>query len=210
MQIERIRAQIEEATSIEQRTGMLHRAVVNLAEFNGVNISEFDVLKVIDFVTEYIEHAAKLMMIIEESAAMNGAQPDIQPILDATEDYFFAPDDIIPDHYGLVGLLDDAYLTYTLMESISEVYEGQTGISMLPIEAYQMNAFIRRLIGDPFVNLLDEHVSTTLENLSADHDMNRFLVVLAQMNLSSIPHPALGHAHVARITGARIEAMGKL
>jgi uncharacterized membrane protein YkvA (DUF1232 family) len=210
MQIERIRAQIEEGKIIEQQSGVLRRAIANLAKLNGVNITELDVEEVIDFVTEYIEHAPALMMVIEEAAAMNGAQPDVQPILDATEDYFLSPDDIIPDHYGLVGLLDDAYLTHTLMEAISDKYKSQTGKSLLPIETHVINTFIRRLIGVPFVSILDEHLSTTLDGLGGEQDVNQMLVVLAQMNLSAVPDPTWGNAPVTEITGARIEAIGKI
>jgi len=187
MQIERIRAKVKEGRIVEQQSGVLRRAIVNLSKLNGVSVIESEVEKVIDFVTEYIEHAPTLMMIIEEAAVTNGAQPDVQPILDATEDYFLAPDDIIPDHFGLVGLLDDAYLTHTLMEAISDRYESQTGKSLLPIEAHQTNMFVRRLIGEPFVSILDEHVSTTLEDLSGKQYINQLGVVLAQMNLSSVP-----------------------
>ena len=204
MQIERIRTQIEEGKIIEQRSGVLHRAVVNLAKLNGVRVTELQVKKIIDFVTEYIEHAPALMMIIEETAAMSGAQPDVQPILDVTEDYFLAPDDIIPDHYGLVGLLDDAYLTHMLMEAISDRHKSQTGKSLLPIGAHETNTFIRRLIGEPFVSILDEHVATTLDGLSEKQNINQILVALAQMNLSSVPESIWGNAPVTEIIGARI------
>lgn len=209
MQIERILAQIEDSKIVEQQTGVLHRAVVNLVALNGVSVSEVETEKLVEFVTEYIEHAPAMMMIIEEAAAMNGAQPDVQPVLDATEDYFLSPDDIIPDHYGLVGLLDDAYLTHTLMEAISDKYKSQFGQSLLPIEAHQINRFIRRLIGEPFVSMLDEHVSTTLDRLSDEQDMNQTLVVLAQMNLSSVPDPIWENARVTEIAGARLEAIGE-
>lgn len=208
MQIELIRAQIEEGKSVERQTGMLHKAVVNLAKLNGVRVADLDVEKVIGFVTEYIEHAPAMMMIIEEAAATNGVQPDVQPILDATEEYFFAPEDIIPDHYGLVGLLDDAYLTHTLMEAISDRCKSQTGKSLLPTEAHEINTFIRRLIGEPFVSLLDKHVSATLDGLSEEQNMNQMLVVLAQLNFSSVVDPIWGNLNVTDITGARIEATG--
>jgi uncharacterized membrane protein YkvA (DUF1232 family) len=204
MQIERIRTQIEEGKMIEQQSGVLHWAVSNLAKLNGVRVTELQVKKIIDFVIEYIEHAPALMMIIEETAAMSGAQPDVQPILDVTEDYFLAADDIIPDHYGLVGLLDDAYLTHMLMEAISDRHKSQTGNSLLPIDSHETNTFIRRLIGEPFVSILDEHVATTLDGLSEKENINQILVALAQMNLSSISEPIWGSAPVTEIIGARI------
>ncbi|MGB5491492.1 MAG: DUF1232 domain-containing protein, partial [Woeseiaceae bacterium] len=199
MQIERIRTQIEEGKITEQQSGVLRRAVVDLAKLDGVRVTELQVKKIIDFVTEYIEHAPALMMSIEETAAMSGAQPDVQPILDVTENYFLAPDDIIPDHYGLVGLLDDAYLTHMLVEAISNRHKSQTGKSLLPIDAHETNTFIRRLIGEPFVSILDEHVATTLDGLSETQNINQILVALAQMNLPSVSEPILGSARVTEI-----------
>ena len=207
MRIERIRAQIERGKITEQQTGVLQHAVVNLARLNDVIVSRPELEKAIDFVNEDIEHAPALMMIIEEAAAANGAQPDIQPILDATENYFLAPDDIIPDRYGLVGLLDDAYLIHSLMEVISDRFKSQTGKSLLPFEAHEMNTFIRRLIGEPFVGLLDARVSTTLDSLGGDREIDRMLAVLAQMELSSAPDPIWGNTPVAEIAGARIDAI---
>ena len=187
MQIDQNWAKIKEGKIIEQQSGVLRQAVVNLAKLNGVSVTESEAEKVVDFVAEYIEYAPALMMIIEEAAAATGAEADVQPILDATEDYFLAPDDIIPDHYGLVGLLDDAYLTHTLVEAISDRYKSRTGESLLSIDVHETNMFMRRLIGEPFVGILDEHVSTTLDSLSGEQDINQLFVVLAQMNLSSVP-----------------------
>ena len=208
MQIEQIWAQIEEAKCIEQRTGSLRRAVVNLAKLNNVNITDTDVGKIAGLVTEYIEHAPALMMVIEEAAARNGVLADVQPILSATENYFLMPDDIIPDHYGLVGLLDDAYLTHSLMEAISDQYKLQSGRSLLPVETHALNAFSKRLIGVPFVNILDEHVSATIESLGVEAEINQILAALAKIDLLSIQDPLWGQIGAADISALRIVATG--
>jgi len=206
MQIERLRAQIEEGKDIERRTGSLRRAVVNLLRRSGVRIVEQDVDKIVAIVTDYIEHAPVLMVAIEEAATQNGTQADVQPILDATASYFEAPDDIIPDRYGLVGLLDDAYLTHSLMERISDRYKLQSGKSLLPIEAHGMNAFIRRLIGVPFINILDEHVSATMESLRIDTEVNRILVAFEQIDLVSVADPLWGNLNTSDVSFLRIVA----
>ncbi len=208
MQIEQIWARIEEGKNIEQRTGSLRRAVINLARLNSVNVTDADVGKVVAFVTEYIEHAPALMMVIEEAATRNGVEADVQPILDATEKYFLALDDIIPDHYGLVGLLDDAYLTHSLMESISDQYKSQSGKSLLPIAAHALNTFIRRLIGAPFVDILDDHVSTTMAGLGVELDINQILAALARIDLASIPDPLWGNVSATKISALRIMSTG--
>jgi len=204
MQIERIRAQIEEAKTIERQSGVLYQAVVNLAQQNGTRVSALQVGKVIDVVTEYVESAPALMLIVEEAAMENGGQPFIQPLLDAIEDFFLAPDDIIPDHFGLAGLLDDAYLAHTLLEAISDKYESHSGKPLLPKDAYETNTFIRRLIGEPFVSMLDEHVSRVLEGLCEVEKIDQMLVVLERMQLSPVRQPILGSLRVSELIGIRI------
>lgn len=204
MQIETIRAQIEEAKTIERQSGVLYRAVVNLAQQNGASVGALQVGKVIDVVTEYIESAPALMLIVEKAATENGGQQLIQPLLDAIEEFFLAEDDIIPDHLGLAGLLDDAYLAHTLLEAISDKYESHSGKPLLPKDAYEANTFIRRLIGEPFVSMLDEHVSRTLEGLCEVEDIDQMLVVLERMQLSPVRRPMLGSLRVSELIGVQI------
>jgi uncharacterized membrane protein YkvA (DUF1232 family) len=208
MQTEQIRALIEEGKIVERQTGMLRRAIINLANVNGRSITELEVQKVVSFVSEYIEHAPALMTLIEKAAANSGAQHHVQPILDATEIYFLAPDDIIPDHLGLVGLLDDAYLTHSLIQTISDRYKSQSGKSLLPLETHNDNAFVRRLIGEPFVSILDDRVSATLGDLSVQQNISQTMIALGQMNLSSGPDPIWGNAHGSGTVDARLGAIG--
>jgi len=204
MRVERIQEQIEEAKAVERRTGMLYRAVVNLAKQNGVNISTLQAGKVTDFVVAYIEQAPAIMMLVEESALTSGEQASVRPILDAIEDFFLASDDIIPDHIALAGLLDDAYLAHTLLAAISGQCESQSGKSLLPIGACESNSFIRRLIGEPFVSMLDEHVSKTLESVRETKSIMQMLVALGQITLPPMRGPIRGVARVTEITGVHI------
>lgn len=187
---------------------MLRRAVINLAKVNGRSVTELEVQQVINFVSEYIEHAPALMKLIEESAANSGAQLYVQPILDATENYFLSPDDTIPDHLGLVGLVDDAYLTHSLMQAISDRYNAQSGKSLLPLDTHQDNAFVKRLIGEPFISILDDLVSATLRGPSVQQNLEEMLTALRELNLSAGPDPIWGNARASDVADARLEAMG--
>lgn len=204
MQVEQIQAQIEEAKVIEKERRVLHRAVLSLVRQNGVNATEIQVRKIIDLITEYIEHAPALMEQVSSAATNDDAQPCIQPLLDAIEAFFLEPNDIIPDQFGLAGLLDDAYLTYTLLQSISDEYESKSGRALLPKEAFEMNTFIRRLIGEPFVSMLDKHVSSTMKDLCGAQDTDRMMVTIARMELSLAPNKIRGSARVDEIIGVRI------
>lgn len=187
---------------------MLRQALISLAYENGRSVSELEVQKVINFVSEYIEHAPALMALIEDATAHSGSQREVQPILDATEDYFLAPDDIIPDRLGLIGLLDDAYLTHSLMQAISDRVKSQSGKSLLPLEPHDDNAFVRRLIGEPFASILDERVAATLAGPRLQQNITRILSVLSELNLSSEPDPIWGYSHASHVADARLDALG--
>ncbi len=209
MEIERIRAQIEDGKETEQRTGSLRRAVVDLVSRGGMRINDRDVTRIVAFVTRYIEHAPVLMMVIADAASQNGTLDDIQPILDATARYFEAEDDVIPDRYGLVGLLDDAYLTHSLMEAISDRYKLHAGRSLLPVEAHGVNTFVRRLIGVPFVEILDTKVAATMESLSIATDISRILAAFSKIDLVSAPSPLWGNLDASDVSFLRLMATGR-
>lgn len=208
MQTDQIKTQIRQGIEIERQTGLLRQSVINLASVNDRTVTELDIQKVIDFVSEYIEHALALMQLIEESAGNAGALDDVQPILDACEEYFLAEDDIIPDHLGLVGLVDDAYLTHSLLQAFADKYKTYSGTSLLPLESHKDNAFVRRLIGEPFASILDEHVSATLDGPGLQQYRTQILQALGELNLSSKPDPVWGHAKASEIIDARIMAIG--
>ncbi len=210
MKNERIQALIAEGKEVERQTGMLRQTVINLANANsnGRRVPKLEVQKVINFVSEYIEHAPALMTLIEDATADYGEQENVRPILDATEEYFLTPDDIIPDRLGLVGLLDDAYLTHSLMQAISDRVKSHTGKSLLPMEPHTDNAFIRRLIGEPFASILDDRVADTLAGPSLRENIHKMLVVLGQLNLASGPDPIWGYAQASGISDTRLDALG--
>ena len=208
MQTEQIRALIEDGRHTERQTGMLRLAVINLAKANGRRVTELQVQKVINFLGEYIQHAPALMERVENAATNAGTLGDVKPILDATEDYFLAPDDTIPDNLGLVGLVDDAYLTHSLMQAISDLYKARSGESLMPLEAHEDNAFVRRLIGEPFASMLDDRVSATLESAQMQRALEQMLIALGELDLSSGPDPVWGILRGSEIVDARLGVMG--
>ena len=189
---------------------MLRRALTHLATVNRRGLTELEIQKVVNFVGEYVEHALALVMLIENAAANVGALPEVQPVLDAAENYFLAEDDTIPDHFGLIGLMDDAYLIHGLLQAISDNYKSHSGESLLPMEAHEDNAFVRRLIGEPFASILDDQISATLAATGLQENLNQVSMVLGKTNLSSSPDPIWGNADAPGSADARLAAIGIL
>ncbi len=208
MQTERIRERIEDGKAAEGQTGLLRRALTYLASVNRRPLTELDVRNVINFISEYIEHALALMLLIEDAAANIDARHEVQPVLDVAEGYFLAEDDTIPDRFGLIGLMDDAYLIHSLLQAISDSYRSQSGDPLLPMETHEDNAFVRRLIGEPFASLLDDQVSAALAGTGLQDDFDQMLMVLGKIHLSSRPDPIWGNGSAAGTGDARLAAIG--
>jgi uncharacterized membrane protein YkvA (DUF1232 family) len=199
-----IRSLIDEAKANEQQTGVLYRAVIELARQNGEHIDATQAGKVIDFVTAYIEQVPALMSAVEDAAAGHDREPDIRPLLEAIEAFFLDPDDVIPDHLGLAGLLDDAYLAHTLLFAAGKALRTESGQQLLPGNADHTNRFIRRLIGEPFAGMLDEHVAGTIDKLGGVEQAGRTLIEIAQVELTAIIDSLGLYTRVTRITGVRL------
>jgi uncharacterized membrane protein YkvA (DUF1232 family) len=199
-----IHSLIDEAKRNERKTGVLYRAVLELARQNGENINALQAGKVIDFVTGYIEQVPALMSVVENAAMANDKEADVRPLLDAIEDFFLAPDDIIPDHFGLAGLLDDAYLAHTLLAEAAKDLAPESGPRFLPEEADRANRFIRRLIGEPFASILDDHVASTIDALDGVQSAGRLLIEFARLEITTIIDSLGFNTRVTEITGVRI------
>jgi uncharacterized membrane protein YkvA (DUF1232 family) len=208
MQTEQIRRLINEGKQIERQQGLLRQGVIGLASLNGTSLTEQQVQDAIALITEYIEHAPALIDLIEQSAATAGQSNVVQPVIAAAEDYFLSPHDLIPDHLGLLGLVDDAYLTHSLIQAMADKHESQTGKRLFPVDMHEMNAFFRNLVGEPCATMLDNHVSTTLNGPNIDQNLQQFLGAMSQLNLAAGPDPIWGNASASEIADVRLGAMG--
>lgn len=208
MRTQQIRQLIDEGKSIEQRQGLVRDALINLANMNGRQITEIEVQSVIQFIIQYVEHVPALIEMIEQSASAAGVLEDVQPVIAAAEDYFLSSDDLIPDHLGLLGLMDDAYLAHCLLQEIAERYKAQLGSNLLPADMGATNAMFRNLVGEPYASMLDNHVSVTLNGPSIEPQMQQFLQLMEQINIGSAPDPIWGNASPSEIANVRLGAMG--
>ena len=68
---------------------------------------------------------------------------EVKTIFEMTEDYFIQPIDLIPDYFGLLGLMGDAYLAHPLIQSISDHYRDNTGDPLLLTDMTRANQLIR-------------------------------------------------------------------
>jgi uncharacterized membrane protein YkvA (DUF1232 family) len=184
MQTSRIVELIERASQHERRTRTLGSLIQQFSQLRGIRPSPEQIASTVAFVEDYVRHAPALLELLAAAARRTGAAQEVAPVLDAAEQYFFAPLDLIPDQLGLVGLMDDAYLAHSLIHAASDRYRQRTGVPLLSLPAglAQANQVIRALIGEPIASQLDLAVVGVL-------GMPAIQQALAQLPLMASPLP---------------------
>jgi hypothetical protein len=118
---------------------------------------------VLPFIQAYIQRTPDLLDAAHAAASAAGVGPGMQPIFNAALKYWEEPADLVPDDLGLLGLLDDAYLSLRLLESVSLVQKAKTGRPLLSVDLEVVNRRARQLLGEPTATRLDELVERTLD-----------------------------------------------
>ncbi|HSG82027.1 MAG TPA: YkvA family protein [Gemmatimonadota bacterium] len=187
MHTQHIRQMIAQATAQEEMTGTAAQALVQAAMLRGVPTSPLDVAQTVAFIRGYVEHAPDLLEACAAAAATAGIEDYVNPILESALQYFLSPLDVIYDHLGLIGLMDDAYFTQCLMQAVSEAYQGWTGSPLLPMNLAPANAVVRQLIGEPQASQLDLAVQSTLQQANVQQ---AFRGLTRYQQTLSVPEPA--------------------
>ncbi len=207
MNTNKIRRMIKEAIATEESSGILSDAVHTFVRMNGRTLTAKQRKEVVKMVEDYVVHVPALVDAIITAAEKYGIYNQIQPMLKAAEDYFLAPIDIIPDHLGLLGLLDDAYLAHSLVQSLSDSYKKQTGRMLIPVDMNRANASMRNLIGEPHASMLDVAVANVLSKPSIQQSLLSLLNAGGGFNMAG-PDPIWGNASMDEIVNTRLGAMG--
>ena len=89
-------------------------------------------------------------------ATENDLTDQVQPLLDEVVRYFLEPMDLIPEMaLGMIGLLDDAYVTLKIMNVLPE--------GCRPADSKSDLDLLRTMLGDNFSNQLDGIIEDIIE-----------------------------------------------
>ena len=164
MKLDGIEGQIVAALADEGETGRMAQVLRENAVRQERVSSEAELEGAAAFVTEYVRHVPAYMRAGLEAATRAGVGGAMRAVLDDAVAYWAMPMDIIPDQFGLLGILDDAYCSLTLMQGVSDRYARETGIRFFPDNLTAANQAVRQLIGEPEASQLDMYVGGRLES----------------------------------------------
>lgn len=164
MIVKRLERKVVDALAHEQATGTLARMVRGvMIECHGSGSRHADLIErrseeALAFIQKYVRSTPDIVQAMIEAASDAGLSDDLAPVFIAGEDYFLRTQDYIPDHLGLAGVTDDAYMVQALVQRLCDSHHAKTGVRLMSIDLTPANELMRRMIGEPVATALDATV----------------------------------------------------
>ena len=162
----------------------LHDLLAVVAERGGREASEADLENGAKFVCAYIETVPYMLKVAWTAARNVGLEDQMEKVIAMVKSYWQQDDDIIPDHLGLIGLLDDAYCSLSSLQAVSDHFQLQTGKYLFPDNLTQANRVMRKVIGEPYASDLDRLVIRTMQESRLVEAVKTFSSAEKQLNFS--------------------------
>lgn len=161
-----IRQQIASVVASPQRGAALEQRLRDVAQQTGSRPppSQQAVVEIEAIVLRYIQDSPDLLDACADAAVRAGLAPVLGPLLQEATQYFLAPEDFIPDRFGLYGLLDDSYLVHSLLAQVPELYRQETGTPLLPVNLAPANQAVRLIIGNEMGDQLDQAIESAIQS----------------------------------------------
>lgn len=115
------------------------------------------------FVDQYVRAAPDLLEKLSLAAKASGLQCELAPLIDAVVTYWKNEDDLLPDRLGLIGLADDAYISFRLIERFAEAYRELSEQELFPHNLPQANRTMAQLLGPDLTAALEDEVDAVFE-----------------------------------------------
>jgi len=163
MDTTRIESMITDQCGDEHAARDLHELLAVVAERNQVEPDQHELDKGTRFVIGYIEQVPYMLKVAITAAANVGLERAMEAIVNAVRSYWLQDEDVIPDHLGVIGLLDDAYCSLTTLQAVSDHYQLQAGKHLFPDDLTAANRVMRKIIGEPYATDLDRFVTRAIE-----------------------------------------------
>lgn len=173
MQIREIQSLIDSLCRADEPDSELAELLSAVAESRGEPADPDDLDKGVRFLCEYIHLVPYMLTVAQTAAETVGLRDEMDRILTAVTRYWREDNDVIPDHMGAVGLLDDAYCTLNSLQTVSDQYRLITGKFLFPNDLSAANRAVRQIIGEPYAPELDRFVMETLNQAGLSEAVKR-------------------------------------
>lgn len=164
MNIKAINSMVADAASGQSAEQDLGRLLSAVAARNRVQPSGATLAAGVQFVVGYLEQVPYMLQVAITAARTVGLEAEMHEVVSMVQRYWEQDEDIIPDHLGVIGILDDAYCSLTTLQTFSDHYQLQTGKHLFPEDLTAANRVMREIIGEPYVGDLDRFVTRAISD----------------------------------------------
>jgi hypothetical protein len=209
MDLNMIRKKISKAMKHEDQYHTVASAIAELGAQTGRRLTKAQINEVLTFIKEYVDHVP-LFLSEGRKQAKRYKIPEMENVLSSASWYWALEEDVIPDRIGLLGIMDDAYYSLSLLQGFSDQALQMKGLALLPIDLKPANNNMRMLIGEPAASQLDMVVA---EKLGVPNMLNAISAIASSAMaagpiFSTGPDPMWGNATMDEVVNARLGAMG--
>lgn len=162
MNTNNVRSKVQKAIKRDERTGDLARQIAEYSSNSGAALPPLQQKAIVQFCYDYIKETPDLLDAVAAAASKTNAHAGVQAMLNVALHYWSVRDDLISDQSGLIGLVDDAYLSRHFVEVASDTYGQQSGRPLLALDLGPANRAMRNLLGEPVASQLDAIVGQTM------------------------------------------------
>lgn len=146
-------------------------------------------LSVQNLLCDIVLSVPNIIDIAHRASQQENIEALILPLLQQSSEYYLIEDDLIPDHKGLLGLLDDSYLAMTVLDVASADYQALTGFPLFDKNNINEREVIRKIIGSELTNRLDNMALQTYESTAVFVEQQQLLVAWDQtLNIANTYH----------------------
>lgn len=169
-----------------------------------------------NFTTQYLRNTPNLIDQVFSAAASANCLTTFQPIFNALFNYWDENYDYIPDHMGIAGICDDAYLSMSLMQLVANSTIPGTNKVLIPgvnNDLQQQNNLMANLLGPVVATQLNAVANQTYQSIYIQDAMNNIFNAAGMNALFgsgslNMMHNALEQNRIDEQVNTQLGAMG--
>ena len=166
--IDELNEMIETAVQIEAKEGYLARYLDDRAHARGVELGDKERREALELFEGYIRGVPELLSTAVSGSIGTPVEEIMAQVMRAAVAYWDEPEDLVPDELGVLGLLDDAYFSMRMLQSVSTRLQAESGHALLADDLSALDAVVRDILGSDLSDILDELVALSLSNTPVD------------------------------------------